>query len=503
MVAKGVTCKLEMINILTEQQVDAIHKGTLEVLEKTGVVFDHEKALKLFEKNGCKVDYDKKRVYFPPKLVEECLQQSPASWRLKRKGPDNDAILGGKSVYIATSCGLGTVDLNNWQQRPATRKEAYDAVRVVDALDNICMVGAHAPYPVIQGVPQVMGMPESFAARVRNTVKTGWVGCWSDSEIFIIDMARALGIEVIGQYVPTSPLTYYRESVDTLFRFAEAGLPALTGTGPIFGASSPATIAGTTVIGNAEVMAGIVLGQLIKPGVRQTAAAYAFPLDMRTGGPASGNIGVSLHQAAFNQMWRKYEIPLWNEAGGETSSKSIDLQCGYEKASAALLSALSGANIMWFAGGLHRELEWHPVQAILDNDLAGMIGRFLEGVEVNDETLAIDLIKEVGPIPGSYLGTAHTRNWWRKEQYVPQVFDTLTYPDWLEKGKKSALDYAKERMEEILATHKPKPLTPSEDENIERILKEAREYFRKKGLISDADWKVYMKTLESPNYPYE
>ena len=140
--------------------------------------------------------------------------------------------------------------------------------------------------------------------------------------------------------------------------------------------------------------------------------------------------------------------------------------------------------------------------AILDDDIVGMIGRFMEGPLVNDETMAIDLINEVGPIPGFYLNQAHTRKWWQKEQFVPKSADRLTYPEWMQRGKKNCLDYAKERMEEILATHKVSPpLTPSQEEDVERILNEARNYYRKKGQITDAEWELYLKDIRSPNYP--
>ena len=132
-----------------------------------------------------------------------------------------------------------------------------------------------------------------------------------------------------------------------------------------------------------------------------------------------------------------------------------------------------------------------------------MIGRFLEGVEVDDETLAIDLINEVGPIPGHYLNKAHTRKWWKKEQFMPKAADRLTYPEWLKAGKKDCISYAKERMDEMLAKHEADPpLTPDQEERIEGILKEAREYYRKRGLITDKEWETYEKDLESPNYPY-
>jgi len=138
----------------------------------------------------------------------------------------------------------------------------------------------------------------------------------------------------------------------------------------------------------------------------------------------------------------------------------------------------------------------------LDDDLAGMVGRFMEGVGVNDETLAINLIDEVGPIPGYFLNKEHTRKWWGLEQFVPKAADRLTYPEWIQTGKKACLDYAKERMEEILATHKVTPLSPGQEEDVERILDEARNYYRKKELISEGEMATYRESMKSPNYPF-
>ena len=149
----------------------------------------------------------------------------------------------------------------------------------------------------------------------------------------------------------------------------------------------------------------------------------------------------------------------------------------------AVTAALSGANIVQLSGCIYGELTLHPLQVILDDDIANMIGRFVEGVVVNDETLATDLINEVGPIPGMYLDKAHTRKWWKGEQFVPRAADRLGIPEWMAKGKKSALDYAKERMEEILATHKPDPLTPKQEEDISRILEECWDYYRKRDML--------------------
>ncbi len=150
---------------------------------------------------------------------------------------------------------------------------------------------------------------------------------------------------------------------------------------------------------------------------------------------------------------------------------------------ATLINAAAGAHIQEFQGAVSMELTHSPVMAVLDNDITGWIGRLIEGIQVTDETLGIDLINKVGPIPGSYLTTEHTRKWWKKEQFRPKVADRECYPEWIKGGKKDALALAKAKVEEILATHKPKPLTLEESKAIDEVLKEARSFYVQKGLM--------------------
>jgi trimethylamine--corrinoid protein Co-methyltransferase len=229
---------------------------------------------------------------------------------------------------------------------------------------------------------------------------------------------------------------------------------------------------------------------------------YALPINMKTGAPNFGAIEAVIHQAVFNQIWRFYGIPSISTNAGPTNTKKIDFQGGYEKAMSALSAALTGVNVIQFSGGLYGELAAHPIQAILDDDIAGMVGRYLEGVRVDTGTLALDLIDRVGPIPGHYVGQEHTREWWKREYFIPRAADRLPLPEWLNRGKKDCLDYARERLEDILATHEPQPLTDAQEAAVEDILREARDHYRKRGLISDSEWKAYMGVLGSADYPY-
>jgi len=501
MALKGFSRKFKPLELLTEEEVEAIHRGTLEVLWKTGIRFEHERGLKILEKGGCEVDYQSSRVRIPPALVEESLRKCPSVFGVKARDPKNDLMLGGNTVYFSPFPGMKTADLDTWEPRTATRKEFYDGVKVEDGLDTVSLIQQYTPYFAFEGVPPVMAMVECMAGKIRNSAKFTAEGYANDCEIFTIQMAQAVGAEMFVPCLPASPLAYYYDAIEAALRGIEAGFPIKEATGPTPGATAPATTAGAIISANAELIAPIVLLQLVKPGTRIIVSDLIFPQNMRTGAPAFGAIGSSLHTAGFDQMWRRYGVPTSNTAT-ITSSKQIDFQGGYEKAISTLLFTLSGASLVQFHGAMYGELTHHPVQAILDDDVAGMIGRFIQGIEVNDETLAIDLIEEVGPIPGHFLNKGHTRKWWKLEQFVPKAADRLTYPEWMKSGKKSCLDYAKERMEEILATHKPTPVTPSQEEDIERILEEARKYYKEKGLITEEEMATYRESMKSPDYPY-
>lgn len=484
MVTKGLVRNIKPLELLGEEQLEAIHRGTLDVLENTGLRIEHKQALKLFEQNGCRVNYEEQRVRIPSGLVEECIRKCPSSFRLKARNPKRDLIVGGNTVYFGPAPGMKTVDLETWETRAPTRKEFYDAVTVLDGLENVHYMHVYSPWFGFEGLPQIMCIPEVFAAQARNSDRVLRSASTNDYEVFMMQMAKAVGVDAPISCLVSSPLTYYSEAIDALYHAVEADFPLWVGGGGTMGASAPVTIAGATLTNNAELLGPIVLAQLLKPGARIIVQDFELPQNMQSGAPTFGAMEASLHGAVYNQYFRKLGIPRsCSGAGGYTNSKEIDVQCGYEKALGILITALSGANIVPCIGGIYGELAHHPVQAVIDNDIIGMIGHFLSGVEVNHETLALDLIHEVGPIPGFYLNKAHTREWWRKEQFLPKAADRLTYPEWMNKGKKGVIEYAKERVEEILATHKVEPLSSQHEAEIERILEEARQYYRKKGLM--------------------
>jgi trimethylamine--corrinoid protein Co-methyltransferase len=494
----------EPLKILTESQVQEIHSGTLRVLERTGLAFHDERALNLFADHGCKVDFRTKRVRFPKFMVEDCLTKCPHKFRIKARAQENDLELTGRgnTVYFAPSPAMKTVNLNDFSPREPTRKDFYDYIRVLDYLPHVHMQNSF-PYFGFAKVPQCMRLLESNAAKLRISTKVQKEGSILGNDLWNIEMAKATKQDLLNTVNPASPLTFYEDTVSAIFRYSEQEIPFHIASGVLAGSTAPATVAGLVLLNNAEILAGMMLAQLIRSGTRVWVGNFVNMQNMSTGTPAFGDIGNSLSEVVLNQVWREYGIPTFSTAPAWTSSKAIDFQAGYEMSLAALSSALSGACTIFFQGGLTGEFTAHPVKAILDDDVAGMIGRFLQGIETSEENMAIESINDVGPIPGHFLDTEHTFKWWRKDQFMPKVADRLPYSEWSDSGKKDALSHAKEKLEHILSTYKPTLLPPEQEQAIEDILKDAREFYRKKGEISEDEWKLYQEDLGSTNYPYE
>ena len=485
MTQRGFQRRVPPLEILTPEDVAAIKGATLDILKETGLTIEHNGALKLLEENDCIVDYETQRARFSEGIVEECLRRCPSTFRVKARHPDDDLVFGGNTVYFMSSPGMDTIDPSTWEPRRPTKDEYIDAVRVLDALENHHWFAGHAPYFGHEGVPEVMKITTSLALRLRHTTKFLGQGHANYSWKWDLRIAKAVGAEItIPAFQIASPLAMSHDTVEFGFMALEAGLPAGVDTGPLFGATAPATLAGALAQYNAELIAGLVLIQLKRPYSRALVWGFPNALNMRSGEPAVGTIANSLFIVACNQIWRDYGVPLRNTASTYSKSKKIDFQNGFERAMPAMLSALSGASSVHLHGGMYGELSHSPIQSVLDDDIAGMIGRFIEGFDVNEETLALDLIHSVGPIPGQFLDTEHTQRLWQQDQYLQECADSLSYPEWIDRGKQDCIDYAQGRMNDILATHEVRQeLSATESDEIADILAEAENFYIERGDI--------------------
>jgi trimethylamine--corrinoid protein Co-methyltransferase len=478
---RGFTRKFKPFDVLSASEVDALEKAVLEVLERTGLKFEVQqpKALKLFDEAGCRVDFEEGIVKFPPGFVQACIRNCPSSFHVEARDPKNDLVIGGNTVYFQPGPGMWYLDLDTHEPRLPTRQEFNDAVRVYDALPNLHHFHNNSPNTSIEGVHPLLSTVETYAARARFSTKANYFSQADENDRFNIEIAKVVGAKGLFGIGSASPLCWSDDAVSAEMRAVEAGIPVISCGGSVWGASAPATMAGELVTNIAEAMGPLILAQIMDPGHPVVPGTFTFPTNMSTGAPFFCNITVALASAGFAQFWRRHRIPTQLIEAAIPNAKIMDFQSGYEKGMNALVQAQAGGSIVWIHGTVHGELTAHPVQAILDDDIAGMIGRFLEGIEVNDETLAVELIQEVGPLPGFYLDREHTRTWWRREQYIPEAADTLTLAEWRKKGRKTALDLARERMDQLVKNHEISvPLTAGQEEDIDKILQEARGYYR-------------------------
>ena len=323
-----------------------------------------------------------------------------------------------------------------------------------------------------------------------------------DNYRFTTEMAKAVGTDLCQIVNSAAPLTYFTETAEQIFNYTEAGLPFHFAAGPTRGLTSPMGAAGSVISNNAECMAGLVMAQAVKPGSRVWMNSMIMTPNMATGKPAFGDVGNSYTDMAFNQYWRNYGIPCWSNAASWTSSKVIDYQAGFEQSLALLSQALSGSTVISYQGGLYAELYASPLKAVIDDDVVGMTKRLMKGIDASAEGLSLELIHEIGPIPGSFMDSDETLENWREECYVPTVSSRQSYEEWSVTGRRNIVEIAGDRMRTLLENHQAPALSAEKEQALEDILNDARDYYRRSGEISEEEWKVYQEDIHSPNYPF-
>jgi len=362
------------------------------------------------------------------------------------------------------------LDLDSKQRRPGTIEDFGKIAKVVDSLENIHFFFAGVGY--VKDVPQEVVQPYKCAAAVRNCTKAIHGGSYGFSAKWYIEIAKAVGVGLLGINSVAPPLTVEEEACDGIIRFSEGGYGQAVFTGGMSGATAPSTIAGTILQNNIEQLGCIVLTQAVKPGVGYMYGCNSIPLDMRTGDPSIGIMGYMIG-TTMTQMAGFYNIPSCSFTSFTNGKIPADQQVGYEKGISLLSQALSGTTLIAGAGGIENQACFSFEQLLIDNEVFGMIGKFIDGTIVDEETLAVDLIKKVGPIPGNYLGEKHTVNMWKNDHFLPELGYWKNYDEWIHEGSKDIVERANERAKEIIDNHVVEPLPEDVDKEITKILKAA------------------------------
>jgi trimethylamine--corrinoid protein Co-methyltransferase len=445
---------------LTEESIHKIHQTAMRVIEEVGFEVNSEVALELFKGAGAQVDREKRLVRLTQRKVAELIEIAPSEVRLCGQDEKHDILLGGHRVHTGTGgTALYIYHPDTGQKHPAELADLKRIARLVDQLDNIHLFMLPT-YPSELPIEQVDA--NRFFAGLDNTSKHVMGGVYTiDGVKQVIRVAEIIAgsterlrqrprISMITCSI--SPLKMDAQYGDLVVVIAKSGIPLVCPAEPLCGATSPVTLAGNLVIQTVDSLMGVMLAQIINPGTPVIFGSVATNTNLRDLSYLSGSVEMGLLNSAGAQMAQFYKLPFY-ATGGMTDSKVLDAQSGYESALTSLLCALAGANFIHDAAGLMEfALTACYEKYVIDNEILGMVMRAVEGIKVDDDTLAFDLIKQVGP-GGNFVTAKHTRRFMRSEHYQPSLSNRDSREEWEGKGGKVTWERAAEKVKELIANH--------------------------------------------------
>lgn len=460
---------------LADAEVLRIHGLALRLLEDLGLSQLTPSLEARAVAAGCRLDGDG-RLRFPRALVEDVIARARRKLVLHGIDPRHDIEIGGRRVHTGTGGAAPTImDFASGRYRESTVADLYDIARLVDRLDNIHWyhrsivardattildLDMNTTYACLSGTTKSIAVSYTDGASVRAVqpmldAVAGGEGKHRD---------RPFCTAVCCHVVP--PMRFATESCDALEAAVLAGMPILLVSAGQAGATAPAALAGAVAQACAEVLAGLVLCHIVDPDCRGIFAAWPFVSDLRTGAMSGGSGEQALLSAACAQMANFYDLPN-SVPAGMTDSKLPDAQSGGEKGYTISLAAQAGATMIHECAGMQGSLMGTSFESyVLDNDLLGAILRTVKGIEVNDETLSFDAIRDTVNGAGHYLGHPQTFARMKTDYVYPEIADRRSISEWEDAGGRDARAVARERVRKILAEHYPHHIGDATDASI-------------------------------------
>jgi len=467
------------VRILNDDAILQIHHAALEVLERTGVAINTDQGRNILLDAGCKSPGDNV-ITFPPGLVEKALQTAPSSITLyDRLGQPSCSLEGHKTSFGTGSDCPFILDRETQQRRLCTYQDVARGALVCDALENFDFV---MPVGIISDRPTHIADIHAFEATMSNTVKPVVFTAHNQRTFQAsVDLAAAVagGLDKLQEKPiiclydePTSPLKHMPEATDKLILAARLRIPVIFTPCPQMGATAPATAAGALVQSVAECLSGLVLHQLVAPGAPIIFGGVMDCLDMSTTIMPYGS--PELHQlcAALTDIAHHYQLPMFGTCGC-SDAKRVDAQAGLEVGFSVLMATLNGQNLIHDIGFLESALITSYEMYVLSNEAIGMAKHIARGVTVNPDTLAVDVIADIGQT-GNYLQHDHTLKHFRHELYFPKVLDRTNYSGWEKLGCKTMDVKLTENVDHIIATHRAEPVAPAARRQIDDILQKLK-----------------------------
>ncbi|MDJ0784686.1 MAG: trimethylamine methyltransferase family protein [Desulfosarcinaceae bacterium] len=461
------------LKILTDDQIHEIRRAAFDIMATVGFDVLHADARQMLKRAGAVVRGD--RVKVPEFIVRQCLTTAPRGFTVyDRQGHRALEVEGRKSYYGTNPASPNTMDALTGEIHPTTVTDIACGAQVADYCENISWV---MPMGSCQDVPAHSADLHEFVATVTHTTKPIiFIGYSARGTELVYEMAAEVagGMDALREkpFVilypePISPLVFPDEVVDRLFLAADLFMPQVPGPAVQLGATGPATLAGVITQITAESLMCLVLAQLRNPGCPVCLSGNVQILDMRTGTFGVGFPEMSLGIAAQAEVAQSFGLPTWGYAGC-SDAKTLDAQAGLESGFSILSQGLAGLNLIHDVGYLDMAMVSSPAQLLLGNEAIGMTKRFLEGITINQDTLARQIIAAVGP-GGHFLQQRHTLDHFRAELWQSELLTRQPYGIWQAAGSKDMAERIQDKLIEIVETHRVPSLPQEVIAAVERL----------------------------------
>ncbi len=463
------------LSFLSEQDRDRIHRAVLKILSEIGMQIRHDEAVSLLSDAGCRIEADR-IVKIPGALVDQAMASAPHNIAVYDRMGRHVMDLGGRRAYFGTGSDLiYSYDSQTKRRHPCVLEDVGRAARVADALPNIDFVMSFA-YP--SDFPAERAYLLSFQSMTANSSKP--IVCTAQgrddlSRIWEIASILRDGEDALRQKPyfltladPISPLKHNVDSLDKLLFCAEKSVPLVYSPAPIAGSTAPITIAGQVAQGLAECLCGLVIHQLKAAGAPFIMGVGPAVLDMATGQCSYDAPEYFLAHQAVVEMSLYYDLPNWGYAG-TTDSQIPDEQAVFEGGLETFLAALAGSNLNHDAGYMDFGRTGSLEMIVIMDEVISQVRRMNRPIPVDNETLAVEVIREVG-FKENFLTHPHTLRHLRTTQWRPKLLNRKGYEKWVAAGSPSLLERARKRLDRILEEHRPQPIPPEQALKIQALV---------------------------------
>ncbi len=467
------------LRLISDDQIRMVYEKALHILEHAGVKFESTEALKILRDHGATIDSEKHIAKITPEMVDQALTKTPSGFKLyNREGDPAAEICGNRSYFDPGSSVIKFMESDGATVRRTESQDLARISRVNDALDNISLQSTAV---VCYDVPELIGDSYRLYLCLKNSPKAVITGAFS---VEGIRHMREMLAAVVGGYAalsekplaifdicPSQPLKWTHISAENIIDCARYNLPQELISVPMPGAATPITLAGSLVVHTAETLSGIVLAQCANPGAPLVYGGAPVQFDMRFSTTPMSAVEATMISAAYAQIGKYFGLPTHTYAA-LSDSKLVDTQAGAETAMSGTIAQLAGINVISGAGALDFINTFSLEKLVIDNDICGMILRTQRGIEFNEETMAVDLIEQLGP-GGVYLETDLTIKYFKSEPYMPsKVIDRQDRKNWEEDGSRTIFERAREKVKEIQANHLPAALDKDRASKLDAVTAE-------------------------------